>query len=245
MDLQNKYQILAGEFAKVRGQVTVLKKAVIDEHNLSLLDTADQLQGKVAEILTAFQTGALTHCDLDKNYNEKLCLEYELNVSSEYLPTIDECISVALREFSLVLFSFFIRDGELLANRILFFFQIMASTHIRVNEPGSTQVFNVDLDEDNGLSSLQLDRVFLDIRGIPGRSFRRLDPLKSESDPAQFSPIPAAGPICPLKFKEESQKFYPHPNEEWDANVSYFPRFEHLQRSTLPRGSYSTKVSNC
>ncbi|CAF1661168.1 unnamed protein product, partial [Adineta ricciae] len=24
----------------------------------------------------------------------------------------------------------------------------------------------------------------------PGRSFRRLDPLKSESDPAQFSPIP-------------------------------------------------------
>ena len=31
MDLQNKYQILANEFSKVRGQVTVLKKAVIDE----------------------------------------------------------------------------------------------------------------------------------------------------------------------------------------------------------------------
>jgi hypothetical protein len=31
MDLQNKYQILATEFSKVRGQVTVLKKAVIDE----------------------------------------------------------------------------------------------------------------------------------------------------------------------------------------------------------------------
>jgi len=31
MDLQNKYQILASEFSKVRGQVTVLKKAVIDE----------------------------------------------------------------------------------------------------------------------------------------------------------------------------------------------------------------------
>lgn len=33
MDLQNKYQILASEFAKVRGQNTVLKKAVIDEQN--------------------------------------------------------------------------------------------------------------------------------------------------------------------------------------------------------------------
>jgi len=33
MDLQNKYQILASEFSKVRGQVTVLKKAVIDEQN--------------------------------------------------------------------------------------------------------------------------------------------------------------------------------------------------------------------
>ncbi|CAF1421526.1 unnamed protein product [Adineta ricciae] len=103
--------------------------------DLSLPDTADQLQGKVAEILTAFQTGALTHCDLDKNYNDKLCLEYELNVSSEYLTTIDE-----------------------------------------------------------------------------------------------------------WKFKEESQKFYPRPNEEWEANDSYFPRFEHLQRLTLPSGSYSTKI---
>lgn len=35
MDLQNKYQILASEFAKVRGQNTVLKKAVIDEQNKS------------------------------------------------------------------------------------------------------------------------------------------------------------------------------------------------------------------
>ena len=33
MDLQNKYQILASEFSKVRGQVTVLKKAVIDEQS--------------------------------------------------------------------------------------------------------------------------------------------------------------------------------------------------------------------
>ena len=33
MDLQNKYQILATEFSKVRGQVTVLKKAVIDEQS--------------------------------------------------------------------------------------------------------------------------------------------------------------------------------------------------------------------
>ncbi|CAF1032031.1 unnamed protein product [Rotaria sordida] len=35
MDLQNKYQILASEFSKVRGQVTVLKKAVLDEQNKS------------------------------------------------------------------------------------------------------------------------------------------------------------------------------------------------------------------
>jgi hypothetical protein len=35
MDLQNKYQILASEFSKVRGQVTVLKKAVIDEQTKS------------------------------------------------------------------------------------------------------------------------------------------------------------------------------------------------------------------
>ena len=33
MDLQNKYQILASEFSKVRGQVTVLKKAIIDEQH--------------------------------------------------------------------------------------------------------------------------------------------------------------------------------------------------------------------
>jgi predicted coiled-coil protein len=33
MDLQNKYQILASEFSKVRGQVTVLKKAVLDEQS--------------------------------------------------------------------------------------------------------------------------------------------------------------------------------------------------------------------
>jgi hypothetical protein len=35
MDLQNKYQILASEFSKVRGQVTVLKKAVLDEQSKS------------------------------------------------------------------------------------------------------------------------------------------------------------------------------------------------------------------
>ena len=35
MDLQNKYQILASEFSKVRGQVTVLKKAVIEEQSKS------------------------------------------------------------------------------------------------------------------------------------------------------------------------------------------------------------------
>jgi protein phosphatase 1 regulatory subunit 21 len=33
MDLQNKYQTLASKFSKIRGQVTVLKKAVIDEQN--------------------------------------------------------------------------------------------------------------------------------------------------------------------------------------------------------------------
>ena len=109
--------------------------------DLSLPDTADQMQVKIAEILSAFQTGALIHCgmklrngevkceifdfslDLDKNYNDKLCLEYKLNVSPEHLTTTDECISVALREISRVLFSFFNRHEELLANSILSFFR--------------------------------------------------------------------------------------------------------------------------
>ncbi|CAF1647313.1 unnamed protein product, partial [Didymodactylos carnosus] len=33
LDLAGKYQILANEFAKVRGQVTVLKKAIVDEQS--------------------------------------------------------------------------------------------------------------------------------------------------------------------------------------------------------------------
>lgn len=40
------------------------------------------------------------HQDLDKNYNDKLCLEYELNVSPVHLTTTDECILAALRKLS-------------------------------------------------------------------------------------------------------------------------------------------------
>ena len=42
----------------------------------------------------------------------------------------------------------------------------MSSTRIRVNEPGSTQVFKFNIDEDNGLSISQLDPIFRDICGI-------------------------------------------------------------------------------
>jgi hypothetical protein len=38
--------------------------------------------------------------DLDKNYNDKLCLEYELNASPVHLTTTDECILAALRKLS-------------------------------------------------------------------------------------------------------------------------------------------------
>ena len=38
--------------------------------------------------------------DLDKNYNDKLCLEYELNVTPVHLTTTDECILAALRKLS-------------------------------------------------------------------------------------------------------------------------------------------------
>ncbi len=71
----------------------------------------------MSEILTTFQTGSIIHCgsfsevffflnfsffckDLDKNYNDKLCLEYELNHSPVHLTTTDECILAALRKLS-------------------------------------------------------------------------------------------------------------------------------------------------
>ena len=38
--------------------------------------------------------------DLDKTYNNKLCLEYELNVSPIHLTTTDECILAALRKLA-------------------------------------------------------------------------------------------------------------------------------------------------
>jgi hypothetical protein len=38
--------------------------------------------------------------DLDKNYNDKLCLEYEVNASPVHLTTTDECILAALRKLS-------------------------------------------------------------------------------------------------------------------------------------------------
>jgi hypothetical protein len=38
--------------------------------------------------------------DLDKNYNDKLCLEYELNSSPVHLTTTDECILAALRKLA-------------------------------------------------------------------------------------------------------------------------------------------------
>lgn len=53
MDLQNKYQILASEFSKVRGQVTVLKKAVLDEQAKSQqfqVMTSDDLRSAMIDI---------------------------------------------------------------------------------------------------------------------------------------------------------------------------------------------------
>lgn len=38
--------------------------------------------------------------DLDKNYNDKLCLEYELSASPVHLTTTDECILAALRKLA-------------------------------------------------------------------------------------------------------------------------------------------------
>jgi hypothetical protein len=38
--------------------------------------------------------------DLDKNYNDKLCLEYELTASPVHLTTTDECILAALRKLA-------------------------------------------------------------------------------------------------------------------------------------------------
>ncbi|CAF1535021.1 unnamed protein product [Rotaria magnacalcarata] len=72
----------------------------IIQFDSSLPTTADQLQAKIVEILTTFQTGAIIHCDLDKNYNDKLCLEYELSSSPVHLTTTDECILAALRKLA-------------------------------------------------------------------------------------------------------------------------------------------------
>ncbi|CAF1550876.1 unnamed protein product, partial [Adineta ricciae] len=89
-------------FQKWASNLSYLREICADviQIDLSLPDTADQMQAKIAEILSAFQTGALIHCDLDKNYNDKLCLEYELNVSPVHLTTTDECILAALRKLS-------------------------------------------------------------------------------------------------------------------------------------------------
>lgn len=61
---------------------------------------SDEIDSNLSQILSAFQTGAIIHCDLDKNYNDKLCLEYELNLSPVHLTTTDECILAALRKLS-------------------------------------------------------------------------------------------------------------------------------------------------
>ena len=41
-----------------------------------------------------------TFKDLERNYNAKLCLEYELSASPVHLTTTDECILAALRKLS-------------------------------------------------------------------------------------------------------------------------------------------------
>lgn len=66
----------------------------------SLPNSFDRLQEKIGELLTIFQSGSIIHCDLDKTYNDKLCLEYELNASPVHLTTTDECILAALRKLA-------------------------------------------------------------------------------------------------------------------------------------------------
>ncbi|CAF1431644.1 unnamed protein product [Adineta steineri] len=74
--------------------------AEIIQYDLSSPTIADELQIKVTEMFSIFQAGALIHCDLDKNYNDKLCLEYELTASPVHLTTTDECILAALRKLA-------------------------------------------------------------------------------------------------------------------------------------------------
>ena len=99
-------------------QLRELSAAIIQFTHSSLPTTSDQLDAKISQILILFQTGAIIHCglfllskkkkifslffpqDLDKNYNDKLCLEYELSASPVHLTTTDECILAALRKLS-------------------------------------------------------------------------------------------------------------------------------------------------
>ena len=107
------------QWAKNLSQIRELSVSIIQlTHSSSLPPTSDQLTSNISQILSTFQTGAILHCgsfnhflslqtilllrfiDLDKHYNDKLCLEYELNASPVHLTTTDECILAALRKLS-------------------------------------------------------------------------------------------------------------------------------------------------
>ncbi|CAF0987223.1 unnamed protein product [Rotaria sordida] len=87
------------QWANNLSQLREIAVAII-QFDSSLPTTVEQLQAKIIEISTTFQAGAIIHCDLDKNYNDKLCLEYELSASPVHLTTTDECILSALRKLA-------------------------------------------------------------------------------------------------------------------------------------------------
>ncbi|CAF2503635.1 unnamed protein product [Rotaria sp. Silwood2] len=97
--LNNVLNQLFQRWANNLSQLRETAVAII-QFDSSLQTTVEQLQAKIIEILTTFQTGAIIHCDLDKNYNDKLCLEYELTASPVHLTTTDECILAALRKLA-------------------------------------------------------------------------------------------------------------------------------------------------
>ncbi|CAF4685473.1 unnamed protein product [Rotaria sp. Silwood1] len=98
-ELNDVLNQLFQRWANNLSQLREIAVAII-QFDSSLPTTVEQLEAKIIEILTTFQTGAIIHCDLDKNYNNKLCLEYELSASPVHLTTIDECILAALRKLA-------------------------------------------------------------------------------------------------------------------------------------------------
>ncbi|CAF0719496.1 unnamed protein product [Adineta ricciae] len=85
----------------------------------------------------------------------------------------------------------------------------MTCARIRVKIHGSTQVILLPIDSDRGLRLGTFNCYFQAAKGI-----------------AYYNDAHA---IVGLDFNDESRKFFPGPNEEWQENIDYFPTYANGQ----------------